>query len=212
MKSVLVIGASGQIGKMAVQKLLDNDHRVRALVRDANKLGGLNHPNLDICEQDLEEDFSGAFQGMDTVVFAAGSGGSTGPDKTLLIDLWAARNAAEFAVGAGVKHFVMVSSIGADDPDAVDSDIKPYLVAKHMADEHLQRSGLQYCILRPGSLLDEDANGKVTADRPDSRDDMVIAREDVANVIALAVDVDDSKNRILELFKGSQDPAEVLKN
>ncbi len=212
MKSVLVIGASGQIGKMVVQNLLDDEHRVRALVRDANKLGGLNHPNLDIYEQDLEEDFSGAFQGMDTVVFTAGSGGSTGADKTLLIDLWAAHNAADYAVGAGVKHFIMVSSIGADDPDAIDSDIKPYLVAKHMADEHLQRSGLHYCILRPGSLLDEAANGTVTATRPDSRDNMVIAREDVARVVALAVGLDDATNRVLELFKGNEDPAEVLNN
>ena len=211
MKSVLVIGASGQIGKMITQKLLDKDYRVRAMVRDANKLGGMNHPNLDIFEKDLESDFFQAFQGMDSVIFTAGSGGSTGPDKTLLIDLWAARNSVEYAVRAKLKHFIMVSAVGAGDPDEIDSDIKPYLVAKHMADEHLINAGIRHTVLRPGSLTDEAATGKVTAKRPDSRDAMKITREDVADMVVLTTAKEDDTNRVFELFEGNQSPEELLK-
>ncbi|WP_414830684.1 SDR family oxidoreductase [Alteromonas sp. H39] len=210
MKSVLVIGASGQIGKMVVQKLLDQDYRVRAMVRDANKLGGLNHPNLDIFEKDLESDFFQAFQGMDSVIFTAGSGGSTGPDKTLLIDLWAARNAVEYAVRAKLAHFIMVSAVGAGDPDAIDSEIKPYLVAKHMADKHLISAGIRHTILRPGSLTDDPATGKVTSKRPDSRDAMKITREDVADMVVLATGKEDDTNRVFELFEGNQSPEDLL--
>jgi NAD(P)H-dependent flavin oxidoreductase YrpB (nitropropane dioxygenase family) len=39
---------------------------------------------------DLEGDFENAYQGIDAVIFAAGSGGHTGADKTILIDLWGA--------------------------------------------------------------------------------------------------------------------------
>lgn len=211
MKSVLVIGASGQIGKMVVQKLLDDDYRVRAMVRDANKLGGMNHPNLDIFEKDLESDFFQAFQGMDSVIFTAGSGGSTGPDKTLLIDLWAARNAVEYAVRAQTAHFIMVSAVGAGDPDAIDSEIKPYLVAKHMADEHLINADIRHTILRPGTLKDEPATGKVTAQRPDSREAMHITREDVADMVVLATGKDDNEDRVFELFQGDESPEELLK-
>lgn len=210
MKSVLVIGASGQIGKMVVQKLLDQNYRVRALVRDANKLGGMNHPNLDIFEKDLESDFFQAFQGMDSVVFTAGSGGNTGADKTLLIDLWAARNAVEYAVRANLSHFIMVSTIGADDPDAINSELKPYLVAKHMADEHLMSAAIRHTIIRPGTLKDSPATGQVTSKRPDSRDAMQITREDVADMVVLVSDNDDTTNRVFELFQGDQSLEEVL--
>ena len=210
MKSVLVIGASGKIGKMVVQKLLDRNHRVRAMVRDANKLGGMNHPHLDIFEKDLESDFFQAFQGMDSVVFTAGSGGSTGPDKTLLIDLWAARNTVEYAARANLSHVIMVSAVGAGDPDAIDSKIKPYLVAKHMADEHLINADIRHTILRPGSLTDDPATGKFTTQRPDSKDAMKITREDVADMVVLATDKEDDINRVFELFEGNQSPEDVL--
>ncbi|MEL7309086.1 MAG: NAD(P)H-binding protein, partial [Pseudomonadota bacterium] len=131
----LIIGATGQIGKMTTEKMLASGHDVVALVRNKNKLSALESNNLTIVEQDLENDFSRAFEGVEQVIFSAGSGGATGADKTLLIDLWAAVKAINYAVDAKVKHFIMVSSIGADAPDNIESSIKPYLVAKHMADQ-----------------------------------------------------------------------------
>ncbi|KKN73919.1 hypothetical protein LCGC14_0396020 [marine sediment metagenome] len=103
MSKTLIIGASGQIGKMTAELLLENEQNVVALVRDKNKLSDLNSSFLTIVEQDLEGDFGDAMKGCDQVIFAAGSGGSTGDDKTVLIDLWAATKAATFAKEHGVK-------------------------------------------------------------------------------------------------------------
>jgi len=202
MSKTLIIGASGQIGKMTTELLLKNEQNVTALVRDKTKLSDLESPFLNIVEQDLEGDFSEAIKGCDQVIFAAGSGGSTGDDKTLLIDLWAAAKAANYAKNNNVKHFIMVSSIGADNPDAIESDLKPYLVAKHMADEHLASSGLNYTIVRPGTLTDESASMKVTTQRPDDHDKAKISRENVANALLHIATNSFEKNRVFELFDG----------
>ena len=202
MANVLVIGASGQIGKQATAKLLNAGHHVVAPVRSPEKLEDITHENLSVKEQDLEKDFSEHFQNVDCVVFTAGSGGNTGPDKTLLIDLWAARNAVEYAKSARTPRFIMVSSIGAGDPDSVSSSIKPYLVAKHMADEHLINSGVPHIILRPGSLLNEPGTHLVRNDMPKNRDDAVIPREDVATAIVESVNRASDENLVTYLFKG----------
>lgn len=210
MNKTLIIGASGQIGKMTTQQMLDNGQAVVALVRDKSKLADISSDKLQIVEADLEEDFSHAFEGCDQVIFSAGSGGKTGADKTMLIDLWAACKAADYAKAANVSHFVMVSSIGADEPSSGSEKMRPYLVAKHMADEHLIRSGLNYTIIRPGSLNDNDATDKVQTQRPSNRDDMVISREDVAHALSYVVGKTELNGKIFELFNGDKDLAEVL--
>ncbi|WP_421418523.1 SDR family oxidoreductase [Pseudoalteromonas lipolytica] len=206
----LIIGASGQIGKMTTQKMLAQEHEVVALVRDKSKLTDIEHPNLSIVEQDLENDFSRALTGVQQVIFSAGSGDATGADKTLLIDLWAAVKAINYAVDAQVEHFIMVSSIGADDPDGIESSIKPYLVAKHMADEHLLHSGLHYSIVRPGTLLNESASGLFTINRPATRQDAVINREDVADALVYIASHKPDKSQLFELFNGDKPLDELL--
>ena len=210
MANVLVIGASGQIGKQATVKLLDAGHKVLAPVRSPEKLSDIQNENLTVVEQDLEKDFSAHFDGVDVAVFTAGSGGNTGADKTLMIDLWAARNAVNYAKAAGTPKFIMVSSIGAGDPDSVDSAIKPYLVAKHMADEHLVNSGLHHIILRPGTLLNEPGTHLVRTDMPSNQDEAVIPREDVATAIVESVARESSENTITYLFKGDTPISQIL--
>ena len=191
-------------------KLLDAGHKVLAPVRSPNKLSDIQNENLTVTEQDLEKDFSAHFEGVDVVVFTAGSGGNTGADKTLMIDLWAARNAVNYAKAAGTAKFIMVSSIGADDPDAVESAIKPYLVAKHMADEHLINSGLHHVILRPGTLLNEPGTHLVSTDMPLNKDDAVIPREDVATAIVESVARENNDNLITYLFKGDTPISQIF--
>ncbi|RXE95047.1 SDR family oxidoreductase [Pseudoalteromonas sp. PS5] len=205
----LIIGASGQIGKMTTKKMLERGHDVVALVRDKDKLADIGSVQLTIIEHDLENDFSAAFDNIEQVIFSAGSGGETGADKTLLIDLWAATKAIDYAVKANVKHFIMVSSIGADDPDNIESEIKPYLVAKHMADQYLQRSIVNYTIVRPGTLLNEPATGGFSTSRPANREDAVISRENVADALAYLATLH-PQNLTFELFNGEQPLKQAL--
>ncbi|WP_024610181.1 SDR family oxidoreductase [Pseudoalteromonas sp. TB64] len=204
MNKTLIIGSSGQIGKMTTELLLKNEQNVVALVRDKSKLSDLESPFLNIVEQDLEGDFSNALSGCDQVIFAAGSGGNTGDDKTVLIDLWAATKAANYAKEHNIQHFIMVSSIGADDPDSITGDLKPYLVAKHMADQHLINSGLNYTIVRPGTLTNDKASLEVTTERPKDRDKAKISRENVANGLLHIATNSPSSSRIFELFDGDK--------
>ncbi|MEZ7206186.1 SDR family oxidoreductase [Pseudoalteromonas sp. DY56-GL79] len=205
----LIIGASGQIGKMTTKKMLKQGHDVVALVRNKSKLVDLQSEQLIIIEQDLEGDFSSAFNNVEQVIFSAGSGGDTGADKTLLIDLWAVIKAINYAVKANVKHFIMVSSIGADDPDNIESEIKPYLVAKHMADQHLQKSIVNYTIVRPGALQNEPATGGFSTARPANREDAVISRENVADALAYLA-TQHPQNLTFELFNGKQSVEQTL--
>ncbi|WP_111636911.1 SDR family oxidoreductase [Marinomonas shanghaiensis] len=210
MSKTLIIGASGQIGQLITKTLVETEEDARALVRDKSKLDHLSDRDVDIVEADLEGDFSQAFDDIDNVIFVAGSGGSTGADKTLLIDLWAAKKAVDYAKDADVKKFIMVSSIGADDPEALESDIKPYLVAKHMADQYLMASGVPYTIVRPGPLTNTEGQGKITIKRPNTREEMAIPRADVAKSVLFILSKDNLNGKIFELFNGTYDVDNVL--
>lgn len=92
----------------------------------------------------------------------------------------------DLAAMAKVQRFVMLSSVGADDPDP-DSKLGHYLQAKHDTDEHLKASGLTYAIVRPVSLTDDDGSREMLfGDDVDVQ--ATAARGDVAAVLADAVD------------------------
>lgn len=210
MSKTLIIGASGNIGKLATELMLSDSQPVVALVRDKSKLEDLNSPHLEIVEADLEGEFGFAFENCEKVIFTAGSGGNTDGDKTLLIDLWAAVKAINYAKQHQVKHFTMISSIGSDTPDAGPAALRPYLVAKHMADEHLVNSGIDYTILRPAALTDDRGSGLFRTDRPQESAQQVIARENVAQAIKYVTGNDSLKGQTIELFDGNQELSNLL--
>ncbi|CUB04854.1 SDR family oxidoreductase [Marinomonas fungiae] len=211
MSTILVIGATGQVGQKVCHTLLNRGHKVRALVRDTQRASELSHPNLEVYQVNLEDDFSDAFHNVNTVVFAAGSGSSTGCDKTLLVDLWAAKRAIDYAEEEpSVEHFIQLSSFGADDPDEINQSLKPYMVAKHITDEYLTITSLPYTILRPGKLTNDLPTGGYTTQRPDTIEQMNISRADVADAICYCIDNDDSKIKIVELFRGETPIDQIL--
>ncbi len=202
MNKTLIIGAGGKVGKILVPRLLKSGHSVVAMVRDSGKYRF--QADVEVVEGDLEGEIQSIISRCNRVVFTAGSGAATGPDKTLLVDLWGAAKAIDAAGECGVQHFVMVSSIGADNPDRGPRAIKPYLVAKHFADEYLIRSGLHYTILRPGRLTDEAGEGLITTTRPSDAKGREISREDTANVVGYCLDNTIAQGKIYELYKGSE--------
>ena len=80
-----------------------------------------------------------------------------------------------------------------------------------MADEHLINSGLNYLILRPGSLTDGNASERYTNERPKNKDDAVISRSNVAHALLYAVANKASTNQIVELFDGKEGLGSILK-
>ncbi|MCT4783949.1 MULTISPECIES: SDR family oxidoreductase [Exiguobacterium] len=201
--NVFVIGANGQIGKQLVQRLHEEGkHNVTAMVRKDEQLEKFKQDGYRAVLGDLEGDVANladAIDGADVVVFAAGSGGHTGADKTLLIDLDGAAKSIEAAKQQGVKQFVMVSALKAEDRAAWPDKMKPYYVAKHHADRILEESGLAYTIVRPGALTDDAGTGKVQAGDVSTGE---IPRADVAAFLAHVIGRDTAYNKAIDLVKG----------
>lgn len=182
---ILVAGATGKTGLRLVRELGLRGHDPVALVRESSDTSGLPEGTEQRLGDltDLRED---ACAGCDAVVFAAGSGGDTGADMTEKVDRKGAERLIDLAAKSGVKRFVMLSSIGTENPPK-DGEMAHYLQAKHEADEHLRASGLDYAIVRPVSLIEADGNRNIRYGR-DVDPEGKAARGDVAFVLANAVD------------------------
>jgi uncharacterized protein YbjT (DUF2867 family) len=83
----------------------------------------------------------------------------------------------------GARRFLMVSSIGADDPSAAPEQMRPYIEAKAEADRRLAESELDWTIVRPGRLTNAPGTGRVTV-TADMSVRGEVPREDVARVLA----------------------------
>ncbi|WKA55055.1 SDR family oxidoreductase [Planococcus shixiaomingii] len=213
--NVLVIGANGQVGQKIVKALSESKHEAVAMVRKEEQVDKLKELGASrVVLGDLEKDFSDAYKDVDAVIFAAGSGGSTGADKTLTIDLWGAVKAAKYAEEKGVKRFVQLSSMGSDNPDAGGEEMKPYLVAKRTADELLLNTGLDYTIVRPGALADEEPIGKIeiAEDGFSSMAGRSITRSDVAALLVDVLDRNNTHHKIFEVLQGDKPIEEALKS
>jgi len=133
-----------------------------ALIRDVRQQTKFTALGVPSAVGDLEKGLIEFLPGLDAVVFTAGSGAHTGPNKTIDVDQDAAIRLMNDCKQAGVSRFVMVSAIGAD-PLSNSPLIQNYLRAKGMADEYLRSSGLDYTILAPGTLLNSSGTGKIQA-------------------------------------------------
>ncbi|MDO3409547.1 SDR family oxidoreductase [Saccharibacillus sp. CPCC 101409] len=210
--NVLVIGANGQVGSRLVRLLKSEGvHEVRAMVRKHEQEEELHQAGVETVFANLEdrvETLAEAMRGSDAIVFTAGSGGSTGADKTLLIDLDGAVKTMEAASLAGIKRYVMVSAMQAHNRENWADAIKPYYAAKHYADRMLESTGLDYTILRPGGLTNDPGTGRVEAQENLERGS--ISREDVAAAISAALENRITYRRAYDLVAGDTPVSEVF--
>ncbi|GAB5462501.1 SDR family oxidoreductase [Hoeflea alexandrii] len=182
-KTILVAGATGKTGRHLVQTLLDQGQSPIALVRESSDTSRLPE-GVALRQGDLTDLQPGVCDGVDVVVFAAGSGGSTGPEMTEKVDRDGAIRLVDLAASAGVERFVMLSSIGADQSDP-EGDLAHYLKAKHAADEHLKGSSVTHAILRPVALTDGDESENVVLGEKVDKTAKA-ARADVARLLSEA--------------------------
>ena len=181
---VLVAGATGQTGLRLIDELLDHGHQPIALVRESSDTSALPE-SVEQRIGDLTDLQDNVCQDCQAVIFAAGSGGETGADMTEKVDRQGAMRLIDLAAQSDVERFVMLSSVGAGNPDP-DSKMAHYLKAKHDADEHLKASGMAFAIIRPVRLTEEDGSRDMKfGDGVDVQGKA--ARGDVAAVLARAV-------------------------
>jgi len=212
--NILVIGANGNIGKKIVNKIHSNSpHDAVAMVRKESQKEQFEKKGIKTVLGDLEEDFSHAFDGTNAVIFTAGSGGNTGDDKTKAIDQEGAIKAIDLATQKKLDRFMMISAFGADfQPSEWPKELAYYYQAKAAADDYLQQTDLNYTILKPGLLTDDEPKGKVDyGERTDARTGS-IPRWDVADVTVKSLDAEKTFRKSLELLSGPYQIDEAIEN
>jgi uncharacterized protein YbjT (DUF2867 family) len=210
---VLVAGGHGKIALRLLRLLAANGHRARGLIRKPGQAADLEALGAVAVLGDLEADADLAeqVQGADAVVFAAGAGPGSGPERKRTVDLGGAVKLVDAALAAGVRRYVMISSIGADRPQAASGGMRPYLEAKAEADQYLTASGLEYTIARPGSLTDDPGTGRVRVST-DLGSRGKIPRDDVAAVIAEVLEAPNTIGVTFEVFGGDVLVAEAVRS
>ncbi|ARZ69424.1 NAD-dependent dehydratase [Streptomyces albireticuli] len=152
-------------------------------------------------------------ESADAAVFAAGAGPDSGIGRKDTVDRGAAALFADAAEAAGVRRFVVVSSMGADrePPEGTDPVFAAYLRAKGAADADVRsRAGLDWTILRPGRLTDDPGTGLVRLAESTGRGE--VTRDDVAAVLAALLTEPGTAGRTLELVGGDTPVAEAVKS
>ena len=207
-----IVGGHGQIALKLTRLLIDRGDQVVSIFRNpdhAEELSGLGaEPQVLDVEKESAEDLGAAVRGCDAVVFAAGAGPGSGPERKETMDYGGAAKLVEAAKAEGIPHYVMVSSRGAN-PEAEGDGFAVYLRAKGRADRELELSGVPYSIVRPGGLTDEPGTGRVNLAETAEGD--TVPREDVAAVIAEILAGGGALNLKLELYGGDTPIPEAVR-
>jgi uncharacterized protein YbjT (DUF2867 family) len=208
---ILVVGGHGQVALRLLKLLAAQGHTARGLIRDPAQAGDLTAAGATPVIGDLENDesLSAYAKGADAVVFAAGAGPGSGEARKRTVDLGGAVKLADAAVELGIRRYVMVSSIGAQDPAAGGSAMRAYLEAKAEADRYVVASGLDYTIVRPGGLTGEPGTGRVSVPT-ELGNRGSIPRDDVAAVLAAVLQSPNTVGVTFELFSGDTAIAEAV--
>ncbi len=207
---VVVAGGHGQIALQLLELLASRGDRARGLIRNSDHASDLEAIGAEavVCDIESEDDISRHVEGADAVVFAAGAGPGSGPERKRTVDYGGAVKLIEAAQAQGVRRYVMVSSVGADDPESAPEQMRVYQRAKHDADAALEAAGLDHTIVRPGMLTDDPAKGTVSAGPDVGRDE--VSREDVAAVLAEVLRADNTIGKTFVVVQGDLPVAEAV--
>ncbi|MFF5081690.1 NAD(P)H-binding protein [Actinoplanes sp. NPDC000266] len=209
---IFVIGAAGGVGRRLARLLTTTGGDVTGMHRGPDQTPTVEAsgatPLLGDLVHDTVDELALRFQRHDAIVFTAGAHGA-GMDQTTLIDGKGLEKAAEAAELAGVRRFVLVSVF----PEAgrrrqPTEGFEHYMRVKKHADVFLTRTGLDWVIVRPGTLVDNAGEGKVTAGPAVPYGDT--RRDDVAAFIG-AVLREPSLNRVIvEVTSGDEPVADAV--
>src|SRR5918997_19787 len=206
---VVIAGAHGQVARRLGRLLTGRGDTVVGIVRNPDHTADLEADGVTPAVLDLEsasvDDVAEVVRGADAVVFAAGAGPNSGEARKHTVDHAAAVLLADAAERAGVRPYVLVSSIGVEQarqgtPRGMDPVFAVYLQAKLAAEDAiLPRPGLDTVVLRPGRLTDDPGTGRVTLEHGVDFGD--VPRDDVAAVL-LALLVAGKTDEVVELVSG----------
>ena len=182
---IAIAGGHGKIALRLTELLSGRGETVVGLIRNPDHADDVRTRGGQPVVCDLESsDVAGiaaAIRGASAVVFAAGAGPGSGAERKRTMDRDGAIKLLDAAVQVGTLRYVIVSSVGAENPPDGDDVFSVYLRAKAEADQAVQASDRDWTVLRPGGLTDEPGTGRVRLDLDPFRGQ--VARDDVAAVL-----------------------------
>ena len=192
---------------MRLARLLsERGDQARSIIRNPDQGDDVRRAGAEpvVCDMEnvSEAEIGDAIEGSDAVVFAAGAGPGSGAERKMTVDYGAAVKLMKAAQAKGIGRYVMVSAISADPDKQGDEVFDVYLRAKGMADADLQASGLDYTIIRPVGLTDDEGTGRVELAERVERGE--IPRDDVAAVLAAVLDQPGTAGLTLDLTSGEK--------
>ncbi|MFJ5230002.1 SDR family oxidoreductase [Kitasatospora sp. NPDC088391] len=201
---VVIAGGHGKIALLLSQLLSARGDSVAGLIRDPAQSADLRAAGARPVVCDLErasaEELAEHLAGADAVVFAAGAGPNSGAARKETVDRAGAVLLADAAERAGVRRYLLVSSMGLErigDP-AVTPEFDAYLKAKWAAEEALKDRPLDWTVLRPAALTDAPTERHPHLAPPPNRFGEV-SRAEVAHTLVRLLDDPTTIHQTLEL-------------
>ena len=212
MSTIVIAGAHGKIALQLGRLLTARGDQIRGIIRNPDHAAELAADGIEPIEFDLEHsDPSGLdpiLDGADAVVFAAGAGPGSGDARKATMDRDGAVKLIDVSKRTGVRRYVIVSAMGARDPELEGDGFAAYLRAKAQADRALAASGLDYTIVRPGGLTDDPGTGRIRVG--DQLDRGSIPRADVAATLLAVLDHPATAGIDFDLVSGEDLIADAL--
>lgn len=209
----VIAGGHGRIALRLERLLSARGDSVSGIIRKPEQSDDLRAAGAEPVVCDLESagvgDVAACLEGADAVVFAAGAGPGSGAERKDTVDHRAAVLVADAAERAGVRRFVIISSMGAgkEPREGTDPVFAAYQRAKGDADRDIRaREALDWTVLRPGRLTDDPGTGLVRLAGHTGRGE--VSRDDVAAVVAAVLGTPSAAGLTLELIAG-ETPVEV---
>jgi nucleoside-diphosphate-sugar epimerase len=210
MKKILLTGATGFIGKALTRHFFETDYEIRVLIQPTRKspdlpkgipveaaVSGLNDPR----------GLRAALVDVDIVYHLASQEALGARGNLLEIDIQGTKNLVEAAQEANVDRFFFLSHLGADRASAY-----PLMTAKAIAEDHIQKSDLDYTILRTGivygpndrfttALAQMIRSIPIIFPLPDNGDTLLqpLWIEDLANILTWSLDNPKTKRELYEI-------------
>ena len=148
---ILIVGASGHLGSLIVERLLAQGMSLRLMSRRPVALIRWREQGVEIVQGDLRDpgSLAVACQGVTQVVTTAHASEGNRGNTPVEVDLLGTRALIAAARGAGVEQFVFISAHSAQPDSPVD-----VFRFKYRSEQELRASGMAYTILRPTHLMD----------------------------------------------------------
>ncbi len=153
MKSVLLVGATGNVGKQIAKEARRQGYDLTVVVRNAQKandLAGIANHAI-VAELTNPKAVQGICKGIDVVISALGKSVSPNDNSKASfydVDFLANARILKEAIASGVKKFLYVSALHSERYTHLE-----YFKVHHDFSELLKQSGLDYSIIKPPSIF-----------------------------------------------------------